>query len=373
MIVLVMVAFASAALLAFMEKAGNDLLVETREADARRLRLEAYSALETTLAVLEDFRLVNNGLRSPAEGWSDPLAFAGYEPAKGRTVEVAFEDESGKLSLPTLEATALTQLFVDWGLVKRDAETLTDALLGWMKTDYVPATSSAPQPEDYERAEVPYAPPGRSMRAYSELASIRVARETFYDEKGRPNELWQRFHDAISLFRFTQPNLNAARVDVLSALGGYDLSQQQRLADFLAGKGDRARQGPGFFKSTDDAAVLLGGQKGPGQFGVEIRALRIRVTVRQGPAHFELSVVVAPPGGATLVTAVAPPGKRRGAGGGGQPTPTPTRPPAANARTREGESAPGQDSAKKLNYPFTLLEISENVVMSSSPPPETVK
>ena len=77
LIVLVTLVFATSALLLFIEKAGTDLLVPIREADANRLRLEAYSALETTLAVLEDFREVSEGLHSPAEGWSDPLAFAG--------------------------------------------------------------------------------------------------------------------------------------------------------------------------------------------------------------------------------------------------------------------------------------------------------
>ncbi len=75
-IVLVSLVFATAALVLFIEKAETDLLVPIREADAARLRLEAYSALETTLAVLEDFRIVSDGLHSPAEGWTDPLDVA---------------------------------------------------------------------------------------------------------------------------------------------------------------------------------------------------------------------------------------------------------------------------------------------------------
>ena len=57
-IVLVMVTllFTAAALVTFLDKAGTDLLVEARAAQAARLRPDAYSALETTLAVLQDFR-----------------------------------------------------------------------------------------------------------------------------------------------------------------------------------------------------------------------------------------------------------------------------------------------------------------------------
>src|SRR3954469_2290892 len=93
-IVMVTIIFAVFTLVVFMDKASNDLLVEQRDAEARRLRREAYSALEATLAVLEDFRQVDNGLHSPAEGWGDPLGFMGYVPTEDRTVEIAFEDES---------------------------------------------------------------------------------------------------------------------------------------------------------------------------------------------------------------------------------------------------------------------------------------
>ena len=107
LIVLITLVFATVAMFVFIERASNDLLVEKRSSDAANLRLEAYSALETTLAVLEDFRQVNGVLRSPSEGWGNPLEFSGYLPPEGRTVEVAFEDESGKYSLPNVTQATL--------------------------------------------------------------------------------------------------------------------------------------------------------------------------------------------------------------------------------------------------------------------------
>src|SRR2546430_83696 len=100
LIVLVTLLFTSLALMVFIEKASSDLLVEARESNSTRLRVEAYSALETTLGVLEEFRAVGGALHSPSEGWADPLTFANYQPGEGRTVEVAFEDESGKFGPP---------------------------------------------------------------------------------------------------------------------------------------------------------------------------------------------------------------------------------------------------------------------------------
>src|SRR5882757_8633735 len=91
LIVIMTLIFASFALIVFMDKASNDLLVEKRDVETRRLRMEAYSALEVTLGVLADFSLVDSGLHSPAEGWGDPLAFAGYTPSNDRTIDISFE------------------------------------------------------------------------------------------------------------------------------------------------------------------------------------------------------------------------------------------------------------------------------------------
>ena len=215
-IVMVTLLFATFALLAFMEKAAVDLLVDQRESVTRRLRIEAYSALEVVLGVLVDFREVGNGLRSPAEGWSDPLAFAGYTPADGRTIEITFEDESSKLSLPHINAQVLTTLFMQWGVLKAEAETIADVLLGWMKKNHV---YTSPLQPNYEYGAIPYEPPGRSLRSYHELAAIEKAREFFYDADGRPNDNWRRFVENVSLFSFAKPNLNGARPDVLAALG----------------------------------------------------------------------------------------------------------------------------------------------------------
>src|SRR6185369_11990602 len=115
-IVMITLLFATFALIAFMEKASVDLIVDQREALTRRLRMEAYSALE----VLNDFREVNQGQRSASEGWSDPLGFAGYTPTEDRTVEIAFDDESGIISLPRANPTVLTNLFINWGIPKPD-------------------------------------------------------------------------------------------------------------------------------------------------------------------------------------------------------------------------------------------------------------
>jgi general secretion pathway protein K len=350
-IVLVTLLFTSVVLVAFIEQASSDLLVEARVATAKRLRLEAYSALEVTLATLQDFIKAGNGLHHPAEGWDDPLGFAGWTPREGCTAEVTLEDESGKIPLARVDRATLLNLFKAWQLSQVDAERLADALLVWMRPDYVPASGTLP---DYDQGAIPYDSPGRSLRSYSELAAIDVARDVFYDQSGRPNDLWRRFAATFSLFNYAQANLNAATPDMLAALGFSDPTQQLRMDDYLSGTGTYAGQGPRWFKSPGDAASVLGSGALPATVGVQISALRINITLREGRSEFRLSAVVAPGGGATTVPAKATSATPAASASTAPPSATPPPAPAS--------------PAAKLNYPFTLLEIEENTEMPPAPP-----
>lgn len=358
-IVMITILFTAFALVAFIEKAGNDLLVEHREAQARRLRMEAYSALEVTLAVLEDFRLATNGLHSPAEGWNDPLGFAGYTPTEDRTVEISFDDESAKLSLPHANAQILSRLFQVWQLSVADADATADALAGWMKHGHTYTTSVTP---DYDRGSVPYEAPGRPLRSYHELAAIEKVREVFYAEDGRPNDLWRRFADNVSLLNFAKPNLNAAKPDILLALGQFDQTQQRNLTDYTSGRGSYQTQGPAFFQNINDSQRITGGTGGSSAaFVTTISALRINVTVHEGRSQFRLSCVVTAGNAAQAV-------QTRATSATSKPstttTPAVAPPPAPNPATTAQNAA-----SRNLNYPFTLLEIRENDEIPPPPPP----
>jgi hypothetical protein len=362
-IVMVTLLFATFALLAFLEKASVDLLVDQREAVTRRLRMEAYSALETTLAVLEDFREVGNGLRSPAEGWGDPLAFAGYEPSEGRTVEIAFEDESGKLSLPRANAQILTNLFLNWGILQSEAEALADAMLGWMKRDHIYATAVVPS---YDQGAIPFEVPGRPLRSYHELAAIEKVRETFYDRDGRPNEFWKRFVASVSLLQFQRPNINGAKADTLAALGQFDETQQRTIEEYLKGDGSYLSKGPGFFQNPTDAQQIAGPTGDAGAFSTTISALRIFVTVRDGRTEFRLAAVIAPPNGATTVQATATSTRTETSASSAQTaSQQQNRPNAGQAATTP---TPNQNQTPgNLRYPYTLLEIRENEEIPQPP------
>lgn len=359
LIVLITLVFATSALLLFIEKAGTDLLVPIREADAARLRTEAYSALETTLATLEDFRIVCEGLHSPAEGWGDPLGFAGYEPGDDRTVEVTLEDESAKLPLPAVKAEMLVALFKYWQLPQLDAERLADSLLTWIKADHTPTAMGAPTLQDYEAQPLPFAPPGRSLRSFSELRAVEGARQLFFDEvTGEPTELYRRFTATFSLYDYESPNLNGNRLEPLLAQEIYDDQQTRRVTEYLTGAGTYQTQGPGFFKNARSVAAVAGGQPSRLGYGYSVQTLRITVTVRQGQSSFRLTAVVAPEGGAEVVPSVS-------ASSG-----TETSANSGTTQTASGGSSASSSStsqAADLKYPFTFLEIREND--NGQPPP----
>ena len=365
-LVLVTLVFTAVALTAFIEKAGNDLLVEIRQSDAHRLRQEALSALEVTLAVLEDFRQADNGLRSPAEGWGDPLAWAGWTPSEGRTVDISFQDESGKIPLRRADLTTLTTLFEGYQMAPSDAAKLADALMGWMQQGYVYSTSLTP---DYANAEIPYAEPQRPLRAFSELSAVAYARDVFFDENGLPNALFWRFVGDVSIFNFSQPNVNGANADVLAALGQYTDAQQDHLRDFLTGTGQFANQGQQWFQDTTTLAAVAGIGGNATAFGTTISALRVTITVREGRSQYRMSAVLAPQGGATINTTNAV--NATVAASGTSPT---TQTPVTATSQPSSTATPASASAaasQSINYPFTLLELLEDDEIPQQPPAPT--
>ncbi len=334
LLVLVTVMLMAFLLAKFVQRAGTELLADARAGDQARLRREAYSALEVTLAVLADFRANDQGLHSPAQGWDQPLEYAGYTPAGRLTAAVDIEDESGKISLPRADAATLEVLLESLGLRRTDAERVADALLVWTRADHV---SNFPEADagNYERGALPHQPARRPLRSFAELAAVAYARDFFVDEDGQPTPLAQEFAASVSLYSFDRMNINAAPPLGL-AVGGLAGGQIDALRDFTQSRQADGRQN--FFRAPGEAAALLGSV--PLQsFGAEAAVLGITVTIRDGAAAYRLRAIVAPPGGAVLAQAA---------------------PPEGEAKAAAAEET-GAEAINKLDYPFTVLEIRENL------------
>ncbi len=352
-VLLVTLLFASLLLTRLVEAGSSDLLIAMRLADRERLRGDAHAALETALAVLADFQAIDRGLYAPEQGWNDPFGYAGYAPREGVTAEVAFEDESAKLSLPVLRPDQLTTLFVQLGLTNDDAARTAGALLAWSRSGQ-PAPDSETDAAAYERLDPAFTPPLRSLRSFDELAAINVVRDRFFDEAGAPTPLLQEFMRVVSLYRFSGTNLNSADPLVLLA-AGWDPTQADSLQKYRT-TGNIGARGLPFFRSASEVRRQLGGNVALNGFGAAVSCLRVTVTVREGAAVLRLSALVSPGG-----TARMPAMTTAQTGGSGRNATGAAAPASNTAQSRAGRNA----ATNSLRYPFTVLELTE-----STPPPE---
>lgn len=320
-----------------IDRAGGELLAESKAASRTLQRDQAYSALEVTLAVLADASTNDGGLHAPQQGWDNPLEYAGYEPPAGFEVAIAFEDETGKLPLAAATDNVLQNYLEAIGATGAEAERLADALLAWTKADHLPATSEA-DPRTYENSPLPYAPPYRALRTFDELRAVAVARDLFFDAEGRWTELGGKFRADASLQSFGHVNVNTARPSVLVALG-LDPTRAVALAEELT-----AAPGPTkdsrFFRNINDAAAAHGGDLLQSGLGADVQCLRIHVTVKQGAHVFELEAVVQPGSSSAQNPAAA-----------AAPAEPNARPPTpVDARAI---------ASKRIDYPFRILELLE--------------
>ena len=150
----------------------------------------------------------------------------------------------------------------------------------------------------------------------------------------RSTKLEREFRAHVSLFSFDRINLNTAPPQVLAA-AGLDPAQTGALQDRRRSSAPRRAV---YFRSLDEAGAVFGASVTAGKFGTEVKAMGITVTVRDGRAEYRLYAAVAPPGGAVL--AMEPDRPAAGAG------------PAATET---------DEIIKKLDYPFKVLEIREDV------------
>jgi general secretion pathway protein K len=334
-LVLVTLLLAAFLLTAFIRRSGTELLADARAAQQKDMRAEAYSALETTLAVLADYRTAEGSLRSPSEPWGDPLKESGYEPSDGREVEVTFEDESAKLSLPNASEDEIQAAMEFSGIERNLAERLAGTLHAWIREAPANASVDLDAP-DYSRAEPAYKPARRPLRSWRELWAVEMDRRAFFDESGQASPALEEFGRHVSLHAFSRVNLNAAGAGTLTALG-LGAGEVQSLENY------RSRPKPkgetGVFRSLTEAGAVLGSAVAADKFGVGIDVLRIGINVRQGALVYRLTCVIATSNGARAPQARSP-----------QPTPETGSPGATTSPAPE---------RKVLNLPFTVLEIKE--------------
>ena len=341
--VLIFLTLASFFLLKFVEEATAKIRYYGLFYNRDDLRTEAYSALETTLAVIDEIHEIDGALYSPVQGWGNPLEYAQLELPPGLVTKIAVEDETSKLSLNRADQLSLNILFEEIGIDFADAEILTDSLLDWIDSDDLSRLNGA-EVDYYENSDVPYKPANAAIQSWEEFGLIRHFDLVFFDELGLPNTVFRQFKEAISLHHSSELNLNSANplaLDVLGRVEGYDT---QALYQYLIGDdGERGTDDDRMISSRSSPYFPPGAPSRGGMAGLRSSVLKVIVSVERGGGNFLLTSIVSWTG--------SNPSANLGSGGdqggsGGIP--------------QRGSTAPQRDLGAALGYPFEVIRITEN-------------
>ena len=337
-VVLVIVALTSMLMVRLIEDNSLELALAARDADRARLRDEAWSEMELTLAVLAELnRIDSNRLHVPAQGWGDPHAYAGIGVRPGLTITYSFEDESAKLPLDRMTQLELTNLLEALGLSLRDAQSVSDAIFAWTKPDHEPQDALASELA-YERAALAYRPPGRALRSFDELRSVGVARGFFFDADGQPTQLLEDFRRCVSLYSFNGTNVNTCDPMVFKAKGYDDRTIEQIMAYRNDPVGRRSAGAAPYFSSMTEFKTVSGNPGLSNGLSTLCRLVRVRVRLKEGRSCHEVSALVVANPTATFPAAMENPdaaGASIAAGGR-------TALAGANAQANKTTSASGQ-------------------------------
>lgn len=324
-----------------MDRAAVELAAESKASSRSGMREEAYSAMEASLAVLADYAAADNGLHAAEQGWGKPLELMTYIPAPGLSVDVTVDDETGKLSLPTVDETVLRGYLDAIGCPATSLDELVDALLVWTKANYV-AQGVAYDAESFGGSTLPYKAPQRALRSFEELRAIPASREVFFDEEGHWNDLGQRFMAGASVFQYSASNVNSAGPEGMRALG-MDFGHIESL--MFARENNKASSS--FYRSPGELSTVFGKDAPPpAGMGADAICLHLIIKVKKGSREYQLDAWVSPAGAAS----------------------TPPKPPGAAATGTVGAAgdAATQIPAKrtsprnKVDSPFQILELQEN-------------
>ncbi len=290
-VVLVLITLASLLLARFMEDNSLELSMSMREVDRQRLRVDAMSEMELALGVINEIRAIDlNKVHAPSQGFADPHAYIGIPPREGLEVSFVYEDESSKLPLASMDKNGLIQLLYALGLEQRDAERVSDALVAWTNKKYESIEEEATDAA-YQRAKLSFKPARRPLRSFEELRTVGVVKDFFFDEKGNETPLLTSFKECVSLYTFSDTNINTAP-DALLYAQGLDERQVALIREKQANMKQNIAGSPPYFRVTREVRTLIGGNAPLKGFDDEIHLMWIRVTVKEGQAKCRVNALV---------------------------------------------------------------------------------
>ena len=302
------------------------------------LRIHAYSALDIAVGVLSEFKMFEGKLYSPAQGWGNPLAYAGISPTEeGVTWSVRLIDESAKVPITKVKEKDLVALFAlmqaeeDSLVDDDDGQPFYDSMMDWVDENDEEREEGA-EDDYYEGLEHPYFTPGKKINSFEEFRMIKgFAHDPedpdrtgiFFDARGIETGNMRVFRESFSFFNQGPVNVNNASPFLMRFLCGDD---ERLYEEFM--EGPSTGNGEGFYTNPNDPGMSPLRGNSSIALSTSVTMFRVEVTVNRGMANFQLHAVLSYGGNLAPQT-----GSVR-------------RPPA-----KKGPN---------LGYPFKVLSIREN-------------
>jgi type II secretory pathway component PulK len=330
--VLGLIALLSALLISFMDEAVQRIRFNGLLDEGSDLRERAYSALDVSLASIAQIGEIDDGLRSKAQGWGEPLKYAGIDLYDDCEISVTCEDETAKLPLAVMSEAQLKALFEEMDISTSDADRLTLRILDWMDANNDARLDSF-DGDDYEKTTIPCKPTNAVPRSWDELLKIEGVRQLFLDENGKPTLLFDQFKSAVSLQNDGSVNVNDAGDLVLATLGNLGGFDEDKVIRTLAGDDDVRG-------TIDDTIMSKVSELGVGEVPLatfSTQLIRLRVVVSRGESRFQLDVLL----------------KYKGPSSTSSTT-------VAQSKLSGGYDDFPADPAARLSYPFTIVQLVEN-------------
>lgn len=343
-----MIFLLSILLVQFMEQILPHIQMNAMKNAENDLRRVAFSALEVTLAVMSEYQAYDNALYAPTQGWQDPLGLTGISFPEADSVEILFEDETGKLPFSSLyeDDSTLRFILTDLGFDDYTASELVDKFQDWVDEDDLVRPDGA-ENDYYLDAAIPYEPANRPLSSLQELALIGGFREAFFDLDGKPNELYHSFASLFSSVNDGAVNINTADPGLFN-MGEEDMTfEQLPFWEYLMGDdGIRGTADDRYLSDTGQVPESIRGGIPGVTITHTINWLNVMVRVKRGLSVYELKALISMGGEA--------PGNLN---------------TGFERFNREDPVFSVEDSSERtteignLQYPFSVVEIHENEIV----------
>jgi hypothetical protein len=302
-------------------RVGEEVKLRGVEDQNDALRATAFQTLEITMGVLAEIRALDGGLYAPAQGWGDPLAYAGFRSANmdedatpegqrdqssmllddmvpfaflpGIDVTISIIDASGKLPLNHTSPERWKLLFEEMEISSQDASLLTDTLLDWIDADDTTRLNGA-ESGFYQRNDPPYHAANRPIEDLQELRLIEGFDRLFFDVDGVPNSLFRLFSECVTPLDVADINYNSVHPLVLAVLAEELEFEASEVSEFINGADLEAGTDDDrvLYPDLEQADVPTDNEGKPLKINASCRFLTIYIDCQSAGTSFELAVRV---------------------------------------------------------------------------------